>query len=330
MGSTVWGADVAQLRTLAQTFGKASENLLQQSSQLGQSINSAQAWKGPDAVRFKSEWNSSHRTVLMNAASALKKQSRFLLTQADEQETASNAAHGSGGGPMPGGPGGGPGGNGGHGLPWVPDWLEDKNSPFRKGWSAWSMAKAFPKLRAGLFDLAAMGKVFGANALNPFSSYGRMAWDLMKPQNWPDEALATGLSRAFNSTSDAVSGNWHKLMGMASDSTAFKAFNVATKGLGVLGIGMDGLSAVDKFSHGDVTGGAASTAKAILGGVAVFAPPPANVIAGVITAGWTLYDNVPAVKHVVDGAVSGVVDGAKKVGGALADGAKAVGKFFGF
>ena len=92
MGSTVWGADVAQLRTLAQTFGKASENLLQQSSQLGQSINSAQAWKGPDAVRFKSEWNSSHRTVLMNAASALKKQSRFLLTQADEQETASNAA----------------------------------------------------------------------------------------------------------------------------------------------------------------------------------------------------------------------------------------------
>jgi hypothetical protein len=41
----VWGADVAQLRTLAQQFGKVSDSLLQQSSQLSSQINNTPSWR---------------------------------------------------------------------------------------------------------------------------------------------------------------------------------------------------------------------------------------------------------------------------------------------
>src|SRR6476620_10030792 len=98
MAGNMWGADVAQLRVLAQHFGKTSETLLLQSTALTAAINNNTSWKGADGARFKSEWNGSHR--------ALNQQSKRLMSQADEQEKASNAAPGSGGGPgIPGAPG---------------------------------------------------------------------------------------------------------------------------------------------------------------------------------------------------------------------------------
>ncbi len=48
MAGNLWGADVAQLRTLAQQFGKTSETLLQQSTTLTSAINGNTAWKGAD------------------------------------------------------------------------------------------------------------------------------------------------------------------------------------------------------------------------------------------------------------------------------------------
>ncbi len=44
-------------------------------------------------------------------------------------------------------------------TPWGPDWLadsDDSDSPFRDGWDMYSLTKAFPNLRAGVFDIAAM------------------------------------------------------------------------------------------------------------------------------------------------------------------------------
>ena len=52
MAGNLWGADVAQLRTLAQQFGKTSETLLQQSTTLTSAINGNTTWKGADGARF--------------------------------------------------------------------------------------------------------------------------------------------------------------------------------------------------------------------------------------------------------------------------------------
>ncbi|MET4093118.1 hypothetical protein [Arthrobacter sp. UYCu712] len=110
MAGNVWGADVAQLRTLAQQFGKTSETLLQQSTSLSSAINNTTSWKGSDGARFTSEWNGRHRALIQKTALALKEESKRLLVHAEQQEKASNAATGSGGGP--GGIGGIGGANG--------------------------------------------------------------------------------------------------------------------------------------------------------------------------------------------------------------------------
>ena len=112
MAGNLWGADVAQLRTLAQQFGKTSETLLQQSTTLTSAINGNTTWKGADGARFKSEWNGNHRALIQKTALALKEESKRLMTHAEQQEKASNAATGAGGGPGAPGPGGnGSGGN---------------------------------------------------------------------------------------------------------------------------------------------------------------------------------------------------------------------------
>lgn len=324
------GANPEELRALGKQFTIRSTAVRDAQRSIDQLASRLpHVWSGGDADEFTRQWAQVHRPAFAKLATDLGESARTLAANADAQERTSAELNGTRT-VVPGGPAVPTGATGPNNLPWVPDWLEDKNSPFRKAWSTWSLVKAFPKIRAGLFDLGAMAKVFGAGSLNPFSSMARLTWSLAKPQYWPDEALASGLSRAFNASSDAVSGNWHKLLGMAEDAKAFKAFNVATKGLGLLGAGIDGITAINKFSDGNISGGVASTIKAGLGVATVFAPPPANVIAGVITAGWSLYDNVPAVKNVMNGAASAVADGAKAVGGAVASGAKSVAHFFGF
>ena len=108
MAGNLWGADVAQLRTLAQQFGKTSETLLQQSTTLTSAINGNTSWKGADGARFKSEWNGNHRALIQKTALALKEESKRLMTHAEQQEKASNAATGAGSAD-PGTPGARPG-----------------------------------------------------------------------------------------------------------------------------------------------------------------------------------------------------------------------------
>ncbi|MFJ3957413.1 hypothetical protein [Arthrobacter sp. NPDC090010] len=90
-----YGADPAQLRVLAQNFKRGSTALQFQSKQLTDAIASTHAWKGPDAQRFRTEWNSSHRQALMAASRHLETSAKVLLDNAKEQETASSAEGGS-------------------------------------------------------------------------------------------------------------------------------------------------------------------------------------------------------------------------------------------
>ncbi|MBT2547423.1 hypothetical protein J7I85_03635 [Arthrobacter sp. ISL-65] len=329
----MWGADVAQLRTLAQQFGKVSDDLMQTSLHLTNQINSNPSWKGNDATKFRSDWNGNHRALIQRTVRVLKDESRKLLDNANEQEKASDAAPGSGGGPIPGGTSSGqPGSRSASGRPgdefWGPDWLADsENSPFRGGWETYNMIKAFPSLRSGLFDMAAMlhksriGDYFDAGAWKAFQTTNQF-------------------SGFFNVSNQLFEGNWHEAFDLTEGTKAFRAFEGLGRGLGVLGVGLDTLDAINSAREGDFGATAYSAAKAFAG-VASFLPPPVGTVFMVASAGSALYDNVPMVRDslnwvggkIGDGAKAAgdvISDGAEAVSDTISDGAEAVGDFFGF
>lgn len=86
----IYGADIAQLGSLAGVMGKAAEAINLQSAQLTNAINTANAWQGRDASMFKSEWISQHRQSLMKAASMLRENASELKKHANQQEFASH------------------------------------------------------------------------------------------------------------------------------------------------------------------------------------------------------------------------------------------------
>ena len=106
MAGTFYGADVAQLRQLAQDLSRGANRLDALGQQLGSTISTS-TWKGHDADRFRSEWSSSHIRLLKTATAGLESASRALLANADEQEQASNGPGGGGSGGPDGGSGGG-------------------------------------------------------------------------------------------------------------------------------------------------------------------------------------------------------------------------------
>ncbi|MDR6638757.1 hypothetical protein [Paenarthrobacter nitroguajacolicus] len=85
-----YGADIAQLRSLAGVMGKAADAISLQGTQLSNAINSATAWQGRDATVFKGDWNSQHRQSLMKAANMLRENASQLKKHANQQEFASH------------------------------------------------------------------------------------------------------------------------------------------------------------------------------------------------------------------------------------------------
>jgi hypothetical protein len=322
VAGNLWGADVAELRTLAKQFGKTADQLLQQSTQLTSHINSTTSWKGQDAVAFRSEWNGSHRTMLQQAAFALQQESKKLLENANQQEKASNAGTGSGGT----GPGAeaGPGGQGpvpgqGSNNPWGPGWLADPDSPFRDGWDIYGLTKAFPNLRAGLFDLPHFIKKADSFA-EFFSKDFRDVAKAFQDRNM--------LSQLFNTSSELFDGRWDTALNLVEGGKAATFFEVGGKALGGLGVGLDLLDTVNNIKEGD--GGAAlySGIKAGLG-VASFAPPPIGTAAMVASGALAIY-NVPVVKETVNAIGGSIADGAKAAWEGAGDAVDNVGDFFGF
>jgi uncharacterized protein YukE len=85
-----YGADIAQLRSLAGVMGKAADAISLQSTQLSNAINSTAAWQGRDATVFKGDWNSQHRQSLVKAANMLRENASQLKKHANQQEFASH------------------------------------------------------------------------------------------------------------------------------------------------------------------------------------------------------------------------------------------------
>ena len=85
----IWGADVDQLRQLGNKLKAGAENIEQQRSQLKGALDGTD-WKGPDADKFRSEWDSQHASNLKKVADALREAGDRAQKNAEQQQQASN------------------------------------------------------------------------------------------------------------------------------------------------------------------------------------------------------------------------------------------------
>jgi uncharacterized protein YukE len=321
MTGNLWGADVAQLRTLAQQFGSASETLLRQSTQLTSQINNNSLWKGNDALQFSSDWNGNHRALLQRTADRLKEESKRLLENANDQEKTSGGAPGSGGGPFSGGQGGNGGDQGASNDPWGPDWLA-KGSPFRDAWGLRGAIKASLDLPKNVFGLTTMA----AKGLDAFTDAARWAKLPANSATYNLMDSATDLLGLKNLQKYVPALN--QFGGVFKESTLlFKGQGDLLESLGKgglgravgwAGVGLNGFDTAKNIAEGNVDGALWSGAKTALG-VASFLPPPAGTVCMVASAAIAVYE-IPAVKDFVDGAASTVAN-------TVSDAVKDPGKF---
>lgn len=84
----MYGADVEQLRTLANQFSQAADQLDRGRLQVGDGIRIS-AWVGPFAASFRIRWDSENSLRIAAAARRLREGARVLRANADEQAQAS-------------------------------------------------------------------------------------------------------------------------------------------------------------------------------------------------------------------------------------------------
>jgi len=85
----VWGLDVEQVRGLAREMDVASGELQNIISKLTNLLGNTQ-WSGPDAERFRNEWQSTHAQSLLRAKGALEETASAARANAAAQESVSN------------------------------------------------------------------------------------------------------------------------------------------------------------------------------------------------------------------------------------------------
>ncbi|WP_102144550.1 WXG100 family type VII secretion target [Mycobacterium hubeiense] len=84
----LYGQDVEQVRQLATQLNAKASDIESVISQLTSAVNSVQ-WMGPDAERFKSDWQGQHVPQLRQVVSALQTASQNASRNATEQQQAS-------------------------------------------------------------------------------------------------------------------------------------------------------------------------------------------------------------------------------------------------
>jgi len=85
----IWGADVAQLKTLGSKLQAGSQEIENQKSMLTKVLAGTQ-WMGPDADKFRNEWNGEHVAALTRVSQALQQASQQATRNAADQESASS------------------------------------------------------------------------------------------------------------------------------------------------------------------------------------------------------------------------------------------------
>ncbi len=83
-----FGQDVAQVQQMAGQLTIRADDIARMIAQLS-SIVDAVDWQGPDAERFRSQWQGEHRTALNAVVAALHTASQSARRNAQDQQTAS-------------------------------------------------------------------------------------------------------------------------------------------------------------------------------------------------------------------------------------------------
>jgi hypothetical protein len=83
--------DVQQVRELASLLGKKAGEIDQLISTISSKLAGTD-WRGPDAERFRSDWNGQLTTSLKNVAQNLRDTQTRATKNAADQETTSNAS----------------------------------------------------------------------------------------------------------------------------------------------------------------------------------------------------------------------------------------------
>lgn len=91
---TYLGADVAELRAVAQTCDQAATSVRSIVLRLN-GVLGATPWAGPDAASFRSTWHGVHRVALADTESALLAVATVLRRNAEQQEQVSAASTGA-------------------------------------------------------------------------------------------------------------------------------------------------------------------------------------------------------------------------------------------
>ena len=89
MGQGLIGADVADLRRLSQVMDAEADKMAALQRQLTSLVHDGHYWRGQDADRFRSQWNSELSRRLAAAAACLRANAKTLRTNATQQELAS-------------------------------------------------------------------------------------------------------------------------------------------------------------------------------------------------------------------------------------------------
>lgn len=82
------GMDVEQVRRLADQLDAKANVINDIAAQLSNQLGSTD-WRGPDSERFRSDWDSHHRSALNRVMQALQDAARTSRRNANEQEHAS-------------------------------------------------------------------------------------------------------------------------------------------------------------------------------------------------------------------------------------------------
>ncbi|MCG7592736.1 WXG100 family type VII secretion target [Mycobacterium sp. PSTR-4-N] len=86
----LYGADIEQVQQLSNQLNAKANDIQGIVSQLSSAISSVN-WMGPDADRFRSDWQGQHVAQLKQVISALQTASQNARRNAQEQQTASGA-----------------------------------------------------------------------------------------------------------------------------------------------------------------------------------------------------------------------------------------------
>lgn len=85
----MYGQDIEQVQNLSSQLNAKADDIQNVITQLSSAISSVQ-WMGPDADRFRSDWQSQHTAQLKAVVSALRTASQNASRNAQEQQSASS------------------------------------------------------------------------------------------------------------------------------------------------------------------------------------------------------------------------------------------------